>query len=138
MRPIKFRAWDKEAEHIVYSDKPEDSYVFGYEDGLLRAWYIEFVQTPDGGAEPRSEVLEPLMQFTGLVDKNGKEIYEGDLVENFDWEVDAQADNPLGVGAVEWDKEEARWAGLIGETFRVIGNIYENPERESTQPEKEG
>jgi len=77
----------------------------------------------------------PLMQFIGILDKNGKEIWEGDLVK---WDGDPDTDNefyrtPNGIYEVAW-----RWTGFhfldyqnckfVPKRGEVIGNIYENPE----------
>jgi uncharacterized phage protein (TIGR01671 family) len=70
-----------------------------------------------------------LMQYTGLTDKNGKEIYEGDIINLKFGELNANL-------VVKWDKymglkyHNGGWTSLVhvdthGE---VIGNIFENPE----------
>jgi hypothetical protein len=101
MREIKFRAWDGKRMSIDVSLCHEGC--GNWKD-------------------------EQLMQYTGLKDKNGKEIYEGDVLK---WENDA-------IGKVEWlhdgfvvyfpnwNRAHRRLFG--SKKMEVIGNIYENPE----------
>ncbi len=65
----------------------------------------------------------PVMQFTGLLDKNRKEIYEGDVIKAFDKKYEE----------VFWHQPDAcfRFSSLpidYNDEVEVIGNIYENPE----------
>jgi uncharacterized phage protein (TIGR01671 family) len=71
-------------------------------------------------------VMIPL-QYTGLHDGNGKEIYEGDVVRYFHefWNSGGMGEDRLGV--IEWDKDNACFTmhGTAKYT-EVVGNIYEN------------
>ena len=78
---------------------------------------------------------ETVTQFTGLLDKNGKEIYEGDLFRIIDPEDKSTCEIVFKDGAFRkkyWQWEDGLQYPIIDkfdlENFEVIGNIYENPE----------
>lgn len=116
-REIKFRAWD--STRNIMADVTEWSL-----DGLYTVWI--------NGRQEGSEEEEwedagdiTLMQYTGLKDKNGKEIYEGDIVQLRD-----HNRRKSGILILEWpfsefyDSEQP----IISEEVEVIGNVHENPE----------
>jgi len=120
-REIKFRAWDKIRNLMITS----------------KHWSVGF------GGEIRPQGREEynhnefiLMQFTGLKDKNGKEIYEGDIV-NIKHPHDIGGDFGDTNGAVYWSTAFNGWLhgnsnGRPGKSMweycEIIGNIYENPD----------
>ncbi|WP_054704625.1 YopX family protein [Bacillus sp. JCM 19041] len=118
MREIKFRAWDNKNRVIIPWEKLKfdkdinDDEICFYEDEDGEGWH--FV----GGADLQ------IMQYTGLKDKNGTEIYEGDIL-SWDEKEWGGKFNEL----VEWDYEQfdTRW-GAWKEFCIVIGNKFERPE----------
>ena len=146
----RYRAWDSEANIMIYSDhrtrKLYDVY-YGFEmngEGELECrWEGEFTESHvlDGGT------LDNLMQFTGIHDKNGKKIFEGDIVR-YTWDMLTEKGKKVRISKVFWSDWRASWAvgkkpcdnDLFryvrnGNTVEVIGNIYENPELLTMQEE---
>ena len=119
-REIKFRVWDKDLKRIRYLNTEHDFIRF---DSLGQGYY-ENMQTGLG------EWFSDLMQYTGLKDKNGKEIYEGDICL-----VTILPENYKEKMVTVWcnDRNGFRFQDEDGEVWNVndteievIGNIYES------------
>lgn len=121
MREIKFRAWDKKRKTMNYTD----DFLVRFNGDVVKECEVEFTHEID--------ILTVddciLMQYIGLKDKNGKEIYEGDILEQYGsiGKVIYEDDRFY----VDWDKEPGRvglFEGCTRGRNKIIGNIYENPE----------
>lgn len=126
MREIKFRAWDKKQNCM---DDFSDMFIRTNEDIYEEAG-IKY-DTPNLEVERVNTGRYEIMQYTGLKDKNGKEIYEGDIV--------IMKDDPEDIGSVAWDSHDMEWVISMATTeckmggywsyeLEVIGNIHDNPE----------
>ncbi len=122
MRTIKFRAWTLES----YGDSKDEFY---FPLGAMVSW--EEIQSD------RNKWLDVdgfgkefvLMQYTGLKDKNGKEIYEGDISESHGViEFIDGIEETMGFYWKSFDDGEYHHFGYLTTPVEVIGNIYENPE----------
>lgn len=133
MREYKFRAWCKNKNTMI------ENYVTGVDSyGELNVAHFH------SSAYNASSVPNlVLMQYTGLNDKNGKEVYEGDVVKVY---INSSSDDYLRLEANyldnnKWRNEDAyillkisipetyyeEWCDN-GEKIEIIGNIYEHPE----------
>nr|DAP59743.1 MAG TPA: YopX protein [Caudoviricetes sp.] len=132
MRDIKFRIWDgAKNEWLASSDKDALPYY-----GFALVGEVMTVQSPPIWSLDEGNIVE---QFTGLKDKNGTEIYEGDICS-------FTSKTGKYVGTVEWTGglagfglrmvknnflytfSELDTMGVNLDTLKVIGNIHENPE----------
>jgi uncharacterized phage protein (TIGR01671 family) len=125
MRPIKFRAWDEKKKIMHTNFQWIESGTEG-NDWILFVSDQRPIQSDNNLTNPYFSQQLKKMQFTGLLDKNGKEIYERDVLKN---EIGA-------TGIVQWYKDgyEIRMSEKMYSRFHtfgeheVIGNIYENPD----------
>ncbi len=123
MREIKFRAW---------SDDGENKGMLPVEEIIFESDKV-FVKCPIGSAKVVSRVIERdthktiLMQFTGLLDKDGVEIYEGDIIqygeskglsEIVEWKDNMWTEEGFMTGFGEFD--------FTPDQYKIIGNIHKS------------
>lgn len=133
-RVIKFRAWQE--DEIIYFNSV--SLMHSYE----KRYKLEAYDTSENGGLLHDDFIdkeynEPtLMQFTGLTDRNGKEIYEGDIIKIKNKIISRviYANGIFGWSKTEKllnqeDKTFVNFHSLYSylEEIEVIGNIYEHP-----------
>lgn len=127
MREIKFRGYDKEYEKMTYFDDEEYDYrpplAFRLEQTFKKD--SNYDDYEDFEYKDITDKLE-IMQYIGLHDKNGKEIYEGDIVKIQDELCIVEYNyNAFCLKVIDQTKLYG-WVDFIVYKCEVIGNIYEN------------
>jgi uncharacterized phage protein (TIGR01671 family) len=140
MREIKFRAWDKVEGRMAYVESPA-FFRYDIEPGP-DAQPLEFcgvtITRQSGHSVFRESKQAELMQYTGLKDKMGKDIFEGDIIHCEDemYSMDTMF-RSSDTNPIVFERGAFRYDGVVlaemitGQHPRIceiIGNIYENPE----------
>jgi hypothetical protein len=125
MREIKFRAWHVTQKRMFSAEE------MGKDQLTLSVDGRGFVNVSGASTKLSTFYGENMipMQYTGLKDENGKEIFEGDILNHDGVRFDAAWDNVLGSWMC-WpiQAEGPRHLHELAELSRIVGNIYENPE----------
>lgn len=122
-REIKFRCWDTGAKEM------REVAMLRWEDGRMSRIAGYWPDTRNNGwtdYDP-AEDKYVLMQFTGLKDKHGKDVFEGDICEiEMRYNPSIRREVTFSYGSFGFGKRNDRFFDAT--RVSVIGNIYENPE----------
>lgn len=149
-RELKFRAWNKQTREMNYSGTEGSgsssdiiTIGFGGQISIQNAFGLDMGARNPSFDKPNDSY--EIMQYTGLKDKNGKEIYEDDIIEgpnrkhwiikweDYSWCVDNHDLREIGVNKFAGDEsyplhKYLSFSPSLKNSLIIIGNIYANPE----------
>lgn len=144
MREIKFRAWDKKSKkmrQVVEIVWNTGLYLEPNDNTVKLIWVKGYDVIEQKDIMMKREKDFELMQYTGLHDKNGKEIYEGDVIKDSSGYIGKVIFNTTDVASCGCCYDKFMGTGFLAkdakpnmgyldmdERSEVIGNIYDNPE----------
>lgn len=137
VRPTFYRAWDGKKMVTVQSLCWNAMGAIWYASGNQHGWaWInpDFNGWTDENLKPSENDICPIMQFTGLFDKKGKEIWEGDIVRaRENWLISVHEEPRWHIGVVNFTGtgiqiETKSERNVVFEDCQVVGNFFQNPE----------
>ena len=115
-REIKFRGKRIDNKKWVYGFLADEEYINDIDSIDLSSIEVD---------------IDTVGQFTGLFDKNGKEIYEGDIIKGFDITIEVWYSEDRACFIAEMKEPQNDMMDILGgydtERMEIIGNIYDNP-----------
>lgn len=127
-RIIKFRIWHNVLKRFLPQQADYHEVIAPLMDinGNFYSWSSQHWGMDNEIWEGNDLVIQ---QFTGLLDKNNKEIYEGDIIK---YQYDSAYSDKFDKSVVEYEEfEPDKWGYQLGQGYgnvEIIGNIFENPD----------